>query len=145
MVTAGRLVTRPEASKKISGAPSLTSILENIAEGSTVSIDITGDPRDATLLLSIAVSILKGGFNSIDIGEIVYSNYQERRIFKQNNTFDLISLVNSISVFTEYGRADQLDNFFCKEKAWTSVEAKGSCPRDECLFRYAGSLQDRQY
>ncbi len=105
-------------------ANSITSILDSLSKESTVSIDITGGQRDAALLLSIAANILKSGYGSICIGEIVYANYKDKKIYRQNNTFDLIDLVNAISAFVEYGRADQLDDFFGEKKKWTSPETK---------------------
>lgn len=105
-------------------ANSMTSILDKLEEGSTVSIDITGGQRDSAFLLSVMANVLKGGFKSISVGDIIYSNFGNKKIYRQNNTFDLIDLAHAVNAFTKYGRADQLNTFFGSDKEWTTPETK---------------------
>lgn len=93
-------------------ADSLDDLVEILGTGAHISIDITGGPRDAVILLALAAQIIKMGAKGTTIGEVLYTNFNEKTIYKQNNSFDLIDLVNAIDAFTDYGRADQLKDFF---------------------------------
>lgn len=93
-------------------ADSLAGLVDALGADAHISIDITGGPRDAVILLTLASQIIKMGVKGTSVGEILYTNYGEKTIYRQNNSFDLIDLVNAIDSFTEYGRADQLKAFF---------------------------------
>lgn len=93
-------------------ADSLDDLVGILGTGARVNIDITGGPRDAVILLALATQIIKMGAKGTTIGEVLYTNFSEKTIYKQNNSFDLIDLVNAIDSFTDYGRADQLKAFF---------------------------------
>jgi hypothetical protein len=86
--------------------------MDALGADTRISIDITGGPRDAAILLTLAAQIIKMAATGTSIGEILYTHYSVKTIYRQNNTFDLIDLVNAIDAFTEYGRADQLKEFF---------------------------------
>ena len=93
-------------------ADSLDAVINLFKEDTSYSIDITGGQRDTVILLSIAAQIIKLGSRGTSVGDIVYSNFDALTIFDQKNTYGLIDLVNAISAFTDYGRADQLESFF---------------------------------
>lgn len=114
----------PIAYNPLRPADSISAITAMGWDDSMVSIDITGGQRDAVLLLSTVIQLLKLGSRGTTIGDIVYSNLAERMIIRQNNTYDLIDLINAVNAFTEYGRADQLNAFFGKRKKWTTPETK---------------------
>ena len=107
-------------------ADSLNEFIELFESNSRYSIDITGGQRDTVILLAIASQIIKMGATESAIGDIVYSNFGERAIYKQNNTFNLVDLLNAISVFTDYGRADKLESFFCSN-AYTKDSTRKLC------------------
>ena len=114
----------PIAYDPLRPADSLSAITDMFWENSRISIDITGGQRDAVLLLTIAIQIIKMGSRGISIGDIVYSNLEERLIIRQNNTFDMVDLINAVNAFTEYGRANQLNDFFGVKKKWTTSATK---------------------
>ena len=93
-------------------ADSLSNLVDALGTGSHISIDITGGPRDAVILLTLVTQIIKMGVRGTTVGEILYTNFNEKTVYRQNNSFELIDLVNAIDSFTEYGRADQLKAFF---------------------------------
>ncbi len=114
----------PIAYDPLRPADSLSAITDVLWENSRISIDITGGQRDAVLLLTIAIQIIKMGSKGISIGDIIYSNLDEHLIIKQNNTFDMVDLINAVNAFTEYGRANQLNDFFGVKKKWTTIATK---------------------
>ena len=114
----------PVAYNPLRPADSLSSIANLLWDGARISIDTTGGQRDAVLLLTIAIQIIKMGAKGASIGDIVYANLAERLIMRQNNTFDLVDLINAVNAFTEYGRANQLNTFFGTKKKWTSQATK---------------------
>lgn len=114
----------PIAYNPLRPADSLSAIAGVMWEDAQISIDTTGGQRDAVLLLSIAIQLIKMGSKGASIGDIVYANLSERLIIRQNNTFDLVDLINAINAFTEYGRANQLNAFFGTKKKWTSQVTK---------------------
>ena len=97
-----------------------------------ISIDITGGPRDAAILLTLAIEVLKLRSKRNELGPIVYAYYdsdsQSGKIVKQDFTFSLIDLVHAVEAFTNYGRADKLQDFFSDETA-ISPEARKLCSR----------------
>lgn len=93
-------------------ADSLDELASALGTGARISIDTTSGPRDSVILLTLASQIIKMGGSGTSIGDIVYANLSEKAIYRQNNTFDLIDLINAIDSFTDYGRADQLKSFF---------------------------------
>ncbi|MBR0404545.1 MAG: TM1812 family CRISPR-associated protein [Eggerthellaceae bacterium] len=107
-------------------ADSLDAFIEIFESNSRYSIDITGGQRDTVILLAIASQIIKMGATESAIGDIVYSNFGERAIYKQNNTFNLVDLLNAINVFTDYGRADKLESFFCSNE-YTKESTRKLC------------------
>lgn len=114
----------PIAYNPLRPADSLSAIASVLWEDAVISIDTTGGQRDAVLLLSIAIQLIKMGSKGASIGDIVYANLSERLIIRQNNTFDLVDLINAVNSFTEYGRANQLNEFFGTKKKWTSQVTK---------------------
>ena len=119
-------IPSPIAYNPAGPADSLDAFIEIFESNSRYSIDITGGQRDTVILLAIASQIIKMGATESAIGDIVYSNYGERAIYKQNNTFNLIDLLNAINVFTDYGRADKLESFFCSN-AFTKESTRKLC------------------
>ena len=107
--------------------PSLNEYLDGQYE---VSIDITGGKRDAVILQTLAVQLLKMQSDDNTTGSVVYSSYDNRTIVRQNTTFDLIDLINAIDSFTRYGRADLLCSFF-RSKKFVSEETRGLCDKME--------------
>lgn len=112
--TNGYVIPKPMAIpfNPLRPADSLDDLVNHLDTGSRVSIDITGGPRDAVILLSLTAQIIKFGSGGTTFGDILYTNFNERVIHRQNNSFDLIDLVNAIGSFTDYGRADRLKVFF---------------------------------
>lgn len=119
-------VPSPIAYNPAGPADSLDAFIEMFESNSCYSIDITGGQRDTVILLAIAAQIIKMGAQESSIGDIVYSNFGERAIYKQNNTFNLVDLLNAINVFTDYGRADKLESFFCSN-AYTKESTRKLC------------------
>lgn len=111
-------------------ADSILALNEYLDGKYEVCIDITGGRRDAVILQALAIQLLKMQSSSNSIGSVVYASFDERAIVKQNLTFDLIDLINSIDSFMRYGRADQLCAFF-KGKKYISEETKTMCERME--------------
>lgn len=90
----------------------------NDGQGVTVDIDTTGGPRDAMTLVALAVQVIKmggehGGAN-VTLGRIVYSSRFEGKneILGQNETYDIVDLVNAIDTFLSHGKAEPLYEFF---------------------------------
>ncbi len=77
-----------------------------------IHIEFTGGGRDAAALLALAAQIFKMQSEYFEMGDIVYSNFQDKVIYNQNSTFNIVDLVNAVSAFTEYAKADQLVAFF---------------------------------
>lgn len=114
----------PVAYDPLRPADSITAIMNVLWEDTVLSLDITGGQRDAVLLLSMIIQTIKMGTRGTSIGEVVYSNLGQKLIIRQNNTFDLIDLINAVNSFTEYGRANQLNAFFGVKKKWTTEATK---------------------
>lgn len=110
-------------SRPADSLPTLNQFLDGTYE---VSIDITGGRRDAVILQTLAIQLLKMQSDQNSIGSIVYSNYEDKTIVKQNTTFNLIELINSLDAFVKYGRADQLVAFF-KDRPYASNETLSLC------------------
>ncbi len=90
----------------------------NDGRGVTVDIDTTGGPRDAMTLVALAVQVIKmgGEHGGVDVtlGRIVYSSRFEgkNRIISQNDTYEIVDLVNAIDTFLSHGKAELLSVFF---------------------------------
>lgn len=94
---------------------SLAQVIDHLrsdAVSKRIHIDFTGGGRDATALLALSTQIFKMQSGRFEMGDIVYANFQDKQIYKQNNTFRIVDLMNAISAFTEYAKADQLVAFF---------------------------------
>ena len=111
-------------------ADSIPALNEYLSGQYEVCIDITGGRRDAVILQALAIQLLKMQSSASDIGSVVYASFDERAIIRQNTTFDLIELINSIDSFMRYGRADQLCSFF-KNRRYISDETLNLCERME--------------
>lgn len=114
-------------SRPADSIPSLNEYLDGQYE---VCIDITGGRRDAVILQALAIQLLKMQSSSNTTGSIVYASFDDKAIVRQNTTFDLIDLINSIDSFTRYGRADQLCSFF-KSRKFISNETLMLCEKME--------------
>ena len=97
-----------------------------------VSIDITGGPRDAAVLLTLAIEVLKLQSKQNELGPIVYAFFdadaQKGMISNQDYTFSLTDLIHATEAFMDYGHADKLVDFFSNEEA-ISHEARELCKR----------------
>lgn len=114
-------------SRPADSIPSLNEYLDGQYE---VCIDITGGRRDAVILQALAIQLLKMQSSSNTTGSIVYASFDDKAIVRQNTTFDLIDLINSIDSFTRCGRADQLCSFF-KTRKFISNETLTLCEKME--------------
>lgn len=114
-------------SRPADSIPPLNEYLDGQYE---VCIDITGGRRDAVILQALAIQLLKMQSSSNTTGSIVYASFDDKAIVRQNTTFDLIDLINSIDSFTRYGRADQLCSFF-KSRKFISNETLMLCEKME--------------
>ncbi len=90
----------------------------NTGRGVKVDIDTTGGPRDVMTLVALAVQVIKMGGEhggaDVSLGRIVYSSRFEGRneIQGQNETYDIVDLVNAIDTFLSHGKAELLYEFF---------------------------------
>lgn len=109
-------------------ADCITALNEYLDETYELSIDITGGRRDAVILQTLAVQLLKMRSPQNIIGDVIYSSYFDKEITLQNTTFSLIELIEAVSAFTNYGRADRLNAYFEKQKLVTD-ETRSLCQK----------------
>ena len=122
-------------------AGSLSAIIDFFGKHqNNIAIDTTGGPRDAATLMTFAIEVLKNQASHCTISDIVYSSYNlgsnSGLISTQMHTFNLIDLINAVRAFTDYGRADELVNFFNDEKAFTP-QTRTLC---KCLKEFSDAL-----
>ncbi len=107
--------------------------ISNYLQGSyEVSIDLTGGRRDAVILLMLTAQLFKMQTTETSIDNIVYASFDDKKIYKQNTTFDLMDLANALDTFLNYGRADQLLSFF-KNQKYITTETKDLCSKIEAF------------
>lgn len=99
-----------------------------------ISIDTTGGPRDAAVLLTFAIEVIKLRSRQNELGPIVYAYMDSATnsgiISRQDYTYNLIDLIHAVRAFTDYGRANGLRSFFSSEEA-ISAEAHNLCMKME--------------
>ncbi len=111
-------------------ADCITTLNEYLAETYELSIDITGGRRDAVILQTLAIQLLKMKSTHNAIGDVIYSSLTDKEIILQNTTFSLIDLIEAVGAFTNYGRADKLSSYFKKQKLVTD-ETLNLCKKME--------------
>ncbi len=113
-------------------ADCITTLNEYLDETYELSIDITGGRRDAVILQTLAIQLLKMKSIHNAIGDVVYSSFSDKEIIPQNATFSLIDLIEAVGAFTNYGRADRLSSYFEKQKLVTD-ETLDLCKKMEAF------------
>lgn len=108
-------------------ASSIQGILGALGTGEVlVDVDTTGGPRDAAVLTTIAIQVIKSRFSHlptgvgsdarVGVGNTVYAraNFKtcEGDICRQGDTYNLIDLYHAVESFTKYGKAQELISFF---------------------------------
>lgn len=135
-------------------AGSIQGILDALgASDVLVDVDTTGGLRDAAVLITIAIQVIKSRFSTpvasnanngddgrVGVGNIVYAsaNFKtcEGDIRRQGDTYDLIDLFHAIESFTKYGKAQELIGFFGGEKS------AGGTPELVALCKSMGAFSD---
>lgn len=92
---------------------------DRLEPGDVVDIDTTGGNRDGVSLLMLVVQLMR--YKNVRLGTVVYTNYQERSIQIQDDTYQILGLINAMNEFTENGKADQLSRYF-KDSTVASVK-----------------------
>ncbi len=75
-----------------------------------VYIDYTGGFRDTSFLTTVLIRYLE--FINISCIDIVYSNYNDQKIYSLLYIYDMFRLLNAVSQFVETGSGKLLNNIF---------------------------------
>ena len=97
----------------------IAATADRLNPGDVVDIDTTGGSRDGVSLLMLVVQLMR--YKNVQLGTAVYTNYQERSIQIQDDTYQILGLINAMNEFTENGKADQLSRYF-KDSRVTNVK-----------------------
>lgn len=89
---------------------SVGRLLEQLREGDEVYMDVTGGGRDAMFLLMMAMQMLQ--YKQIRLVKAVYSDFAAGQVRDWNLETDLFALIKAVEVFTSYGKADKLCQYF---------------------------------
>lgn len=92
---------------------------DRLKPGDVVDIDTTGGNRDGVSLMMLVVQLMR--YQDVQLGTAVYTNYQERSIQIQDDTYQILGLINAMNEFTENGKANQLSRYF-KDSRVTNVK-----------------------
>lgn len=85
-------------------------ISEKLADYDELYIDYTGGFRDVSFLMTVLIRYLE--FTGITCKDIVYSNYQEKKIYSLSYIYDMFKLLNAVSQFVETGSGKQLNDIY---------------------------------
>lgn len=97
----------------------IAATADRLNPGDVVDIDTTGGSRDGVSLMMLVVQLMR--YKNVQLGTAVYTNYQERSIQIQDDTYQILGLINAMNEFTENGKADQLSRYF-KDSTVTNVK-----------------------
>ncbi len=100
-------------------------------EDALFDVDLTGGPRDAALLISMCTRFMETKYLTpfgcsshqyrVGMGTSLYSNFQEKTLYRQDSTFELMDLLSGVSSFTEYGNAEVLVGYFMADTTATPI------------------------
>lgn len=91
----------------------LADCFKEVTSGEEVFIDYTGGLRDISFLMTSIIRFLE--FKGLVCGEIVYSNYFEKKLYDIHYIYDIYQMINGVNDFTNTGNAREL------QKAYRSV------------------------
>lgn len=115
----------------------LSDCFREITDGEEVYIDYTGGFRDISFLMTSIIRFLE--FKGLICGEIVYSNFQEKKLFDIHYIYDIYQLINGVSEFTNTGNARELVE---ASKGYSGDNKAGSLIRGLISFSDALSICD---
>lgn len=90
----------------------LSDCFKDVTEGEEVYIDYTGGLRDISFLMTAIISFLE--FKGLSCGEIVYSNYFDKKLYDIHYIYDLYHLINGVNAFVNTGSAYELTKVYNK-------------------------------
>jgi hypothetical protein len=81
-------------------------------EGEAVYLhaDMTGGMRHASMMMLSVIQLLK--FSGIRVGQVVYSDFQHRKIVNVTEVHRMFSLVSGADEFVKYGSVAAIDEYF---------------------------------
>ena len=89
-------------------------IIKSLKRYDEVYIDYTGGFRDTSFLTTVLIRYLE--FINVKCKDIVYSNYQDRKIYSISYIYDIFKLINAVSQFVETGNGKLLYDVYNYEK-----------------------------
>lgn len=75
-----------------------------------VHVDMTGGYRYASMLMLLIIQLLK--YRGIEIGEILYSDPDNKKIYRLNEIQNIFSLITGADEFVKFGSVDALIEYF---------------------------------
>lgn len=88
----------------------LSSCFHSVTEGEEVYIDYTGGLRDINFLMTSVIRFLE--FKGLKCGEIVYSNFSDKKLLNIHYIYDLYQLINGVNEFVNTGSARELEKVY---------------------------------
>lgn len=88
----------------------LSDCFKEVIEKEEVYIDYTGGLRDISFLMTSIIRFLE--YKGLRCGEIVYSNYFDKKLYDIHYIYDLYQVINGVNEFTNTGNAHELEKVY---------------------------------
>lgn len=80
-------------------------------DGLLLHVDFTGGMRHAAMIMMVLTRLLQYD-KRVQIGDIVYSNYEKKIVEKANDIYDLFSLAAGAEEFVRFGSIQTLEDYY---------------------------------
>lgn len=88
----------------------LSTCFQTITPEEEVYIDYTGGLRDISFLMTSIIKFLE--YKGLTCGEIVYSNFYDKKLYDIHYIYDIYQMINGVNEFTSTGNARELQRAY---------------------------------
>lgn len=92
----------------------IKKIIENAKKEDEIYIDTTGGFRNVNYMIMMLIRFLE--YTGIQCTEVIYSNYNTKKIENVTSLYNTINLINSVQIFTSFGNSVGLSSYFANSK-----------------------------
>lgn len=92
----------------------IKEIIKQVKKEDEIYIDTTGGFRNVNYMIMMLIRFLE--YTGIQCTEVVYSNYNTKKIENVTSLYNTINLINSVQTFTSFGNSMGLSSYFANSK-----------------------------